>query len=170
MDAIPKDEEALYSGDDLRGKSRNYSGERGLVRALPWCSKLRDVIRPGSVLVYARMIRFPSELILEGWPFGRWAILGGISGGRFELELRSRGWQYRHWPRLRAWGIGFSDYTAIAFALDKLISRAERQYRNALEIKSIRSCRLLGIHFVWACGEPATVYWSREHFVDRLTA
>ncbi|HWR16800.1 MAG TPA: hypothetical protein VN577_18380 [Terriglobales bacterium] len=147
-----------------------YAGQRGLVRTLPWCSKLRDVIRPGSVLVYSRMIRLPHELSLEGWPFGKWSILGGIEGGTFERELRTRGWQFRRWPRLGAWATGFSYYAALALAIEKLTSCGERQYRNALEISTVRDWRILTVHFVRITAVPATVYWSREHVFNRPAA
>ncbi len=147
-----------------------YSGERGLVRMLPWCSKLRDVVCPGSVLVYARMIRLPSELIVEGWPFGRWSILGGMNGRHFEGELRRRGWHFRTWKRVVCWGCRFSHYGALAAALQKITSRAEDKHTNALEIETIRSWRILSLHLVRISAGPATVYWSREHVLNRQIA
>jgi hypothetical protein len=147
-----------------------YSGKRGLVRRLPWCSKLRDIINPGSVLVYARMIRLPSQLILEGWAFGRWSILGGVNGGRFEGELRSRGWHFRRWKKLARWGWGWSHYGALARALQKIVGSAEDKYRNALEIKNLKAWQILSFHVVRISAEPATVYWSRERVSNRQAA
>lgn len=147
-----------------------YSGERGLVRMLPWCSKLRDVISPGSVLVYARMIRLPSQLILEGWPFGRWSILGGVNGRRFEGELRSRGWHFRRWKKLARWGWGWSHYGALAHALQNIVCSAEDKYRNTLEIKNLKVWQIFSFHLVRVTAEPATVYWSREHVSNRQAA
>jgi hypothetical protein len=147
-----------------------YSGERGLVRVLPWCSKLRNIIFPGSVLVYARMIRLPSELILEGWPFGRWSIVGGVNGRKLEGELRRRGWHFSRWKKLARWGCRFSHYGALACALQKIVRHAEDNYRNTLEIKDVRSWQILGLHLVRISAYPATVYWSREHVSNRQAA
>lgn len=155
------------TSDDTRPP---YSGKRGLVRALPWCSKLRDIICPGSILVYARMIRLPAELIVEGWPFGSWSILGGLDGRRFEAELRSRGWHFRRWKTLARWGLGSSYDCALARSLHKILSSAERSWRNALEIKNLRRWQVLGFHFVRVYAEPATAYWSREHFSNKQAA
>ncbi len=169
MNSVLRDER-----DDLKEIATDagplYSGERGLVRMLPWCSKLRDIISPGSVLVYARMIRLPSQLILEGWPFGYWSILEGGSGKRFEGELRSRGWHFRRWKKLARWGWGFSHYGALAYALQKIVSSAEDEYRNTLEIKNLRAWQILSLHVVRISAEPATVYWSREHVSNRQAA
>lgn len=162
------------SGRDLEGIATEagppYSGERGLIRMLPWCSKLRNIIRPGSVLVYARMIRLPSELILEGWPFGRWSILGGVNGWKLEGALRSRGWHFRRWKTLARWGWRFSHYGALACALQKIVRHAENDYRNTVEIKDVSSGRIFGLHLVRVSAEPATVYWSREHVAHRQAA
>jgi hypothetical protein len=147
-----------------------YSGEKGLVRMLPWRSKLRDIIGAGSVLVYARMIRLPSQFILEGWPFGRWSILGGVNGGRLEGELRSLGWHFRRWKRFARWGWGLSHYGALAHALQKIVSSAEDKYRNTLEIKNLKIWKISSLHVVRMSAEPATVYWSREHVLNRQAA
>lgn len=143
-----------------------YAGQRGSVRSLPWSANLEQVVRPGAVVTYARMICLPPELVLEGWPFDRWSILGGIDGSRFEYELRSRGWQLRRWSSSVNWGIGFSYDTALSSALRKLASRMEQSYRNAFEVKKVLRFRFMAVHVVNLFAHPLTVYWSREHIFN----
>lgn len=143
-----------------------YMGQRGPVRNLPWSASLEQVVRPGVVVTYARMICLPPELVLEGWPFGRWSILGGINACRFESELRSRGWQLRRWATAVSWGVGLSYDAALSSALRKLASRMEQRYRNAFEVKNIMKLRCMSVHFVNLVADPLTVYWSREHIFN----
>lgn len=127
-------------------------------------ASLVDVLHPGAVVVRARMIALPKMLRIDGYPFGYWSILRAANALDLEAELKRAGWHFFLMePAVHTWGLGVDPSAVLGRALRKAVSVAERENLNALQIKSIRFRRILGVHLVRLSVYARQVQWSREY-------
>lgn len=105
-----------------------------------------------SVLLHAST-KLPGGLNFEPKPvLAGWVSDPQVKSAELDRLLNRAGWHYFFVPpEVHACALGFNNTHALSRALKKLMTRAQAERLNALQITTMRTKKFLGLHYA-KCG------------------
>lgn len=89
-------------------------------------------------------LRFEGRLYADGWK-----LLNRLRSGEIELRARHSSWNFIFLPEvMRRTVFGFGRAGGLRRATNKLLSAAERNAFNSVEVTEITARKFLGVHWV----------------------
>jgi len=110
-------------------------------------ASLAQWLRPGSLLVYLRMLRLPKDVFVDGRCYGYWRILDPTCASALKQLVADSGWRFfRMEPIVDVSAFGKDEPSALANALRKATRTVENENLNGLEIVRVQGGKRFSLH------------------------
>jgi len=108
---------------------------------------MNDTIKPGTLLIEGGTL-LPRSLVLEGEPYSSgWSTVTNLRSD-FERDISHAGWTFFFLAgSTQATVFGFDQQKAVRTAVGRLITAAQLQHCNCLEIGEVTMKTFLGLPF-----------------------